>query len=116
MNRLSLYLLTVLFFSASLLAADLTPANLSGKWVFTHMILDGTYERKVNLPMEFAADGVVINYGKSGEEKSRASYRIQGGNILYKDKHGEQKWKVLEFNKQILHVNHSGALMYFKRQ
>jgi hypothetical protein len=79
------------------------------------MNLDGTGDRPVNRGMEFLSDGTIINYDAGGNEKSQATYTIQGNSILYKDTHGEQKWRVEKFNKNVLNVDNSGAKMFFKR-
>ena len=116
MKRYFLPLLIFLAASFALDAAELSPQSLSGKWLFTHMKLDGATERKVNRLMEFKSDGVVINYDAAGKESSRASYKISEGVIVYSDQRGDQKWKVKAFGKENLHVDNSGAEMFFKRQ
>ena len=116
MKKVLLPLFFCVVFPLWVMAADVTPQSLSGKWLFTHMKLDGTIERKVNRIMEFKSDGVVINYDAVGKESSRATYKIKEGLIVYSDQRGDQKWKVKKFSKEDLHVDHSGAEMFFKRQ
>ena len=60
------------FFPFVLFAAQLTTESLEGKWIFTHMILDGESRRTVNRTMEFLPDGKVVNYDKAGKEAGRA--------------------------------------------
>jgi hypothetical protein len=109
--------LIIIFFPAFVCAEELTHDALVGKWLFTHMILDGSSQRPVNQLMEFLPNGVVINYiDAAGDELSRGSYEVEPGKVIYVDKHGTQTWKVVEFNNTMLHVNNSGAEMFFDRQ
>ena len=110
------FALIFLLYPGFLPAADISVETLTGKWTFTHMLLDGETKRPVNLLMEFLADGQVINYDRAGKEKSRATYTVENAEILYSDKRGKQAWKVLEFDGQTLHVDHQGAEMFFERQ
>jgi len=97
-------------------ATELTISALSGKWEFTHMILDGERERRVNMLVEFLPDGSAISYDKSGKEKDRTTYLIKDGMILYNGKRGVEKWKVKSFQTDKLYVDHSGAEMFFERR
>lgn len=98
------------------IAAELSSDCLEGKWMFTHILMEGGQEMKVNRQMEFLSDGVVVNYDTAGNEKSRATYEIAGDRIIYIDGNGEQKWKVVSFEENVLHVDHRGAEMFFERQ
>lgn len=114
------YLFNVIFLflllSSNILADTLSASSISGKWMFTHMNLDGTGDRPVNRAMEFQSDGTIINYDAAGNRNGSATYTIQGDTIRYKDKHGEQKWRVKKFDGSDLQVDNSGAMMFFKRQ
>ena len=112
----ALFVLGALIMPALLFAAEVTEEALAGKWIFTHMILDGETNRPVNQVMEFLSDGIVVNYTAAGTEQSRASYELQPGVIVYSDTNGKQKWKLKEFDGKALHVNHMGADMFFKKQ
>ena len=96
-------------------AVDVTPDILVGKWKFTHMILDGQRNLKVNRLMEFRPDGKVVNYDNTGAEQSIATYRITDDAIIYSDKQGKQNWVIKKFDGSILHVNHKGADMFFEK-
>lgn len=96
-------------------AADLSSKTLSGKWTFTHMILDGEKKVPVNLGMEFLPSGELINYSQGGAEKSRANYVIDQGVIHYTDKRDPQRWEVKQFDGDTLIVDHKGAEMFFTR-
>lgn len=109
--------LAVLLFSSVCLAADLSNESLAGTWNFTHMVLDGDVDnpRPANVIMEFSADGQIVN--KYGQGKvTPAEYRIDGDTIIYSDKNGEQRWQVVEYSERKMHVNNSGAEMFFERQ
>ena len=97
-------------------AEELSGDSLAGKWMFTHMVLDGGSPRTVNQLMEFQSDGAIINYDPAGNEHSRASYTLQSGSIIYTDQRGEQTWKLVEYGGDSLHVDHRGAEMFFTRQ
>jgi hypothetical protein len=99
-----------------LFAAQPTTESLEGKWIFTHMILDGESERSVNRTMEFLSNGNVVNYDKAGNEESRASYVVKPSMIVYSDKKGDQNWKVIKYEGTSLQVNHLGADMFFEKQ
>jgi hypothetical protein len=66
--------------------------------------------------MEFLPDGEVINYDRSGNERSHATFTLNNGVILYVDNRGKQRWKVLDFTGDRLHVDHRGAEMFFERR
>ena len=109
--------LSVLLLNSVCLAADLSNESLAGTWNFTHMILDGDVDnpRPANVIMEFSADGQIVN--KYGQDKvTPAEYRIDGDTIIYSDKNGEQRWQVVEYSEGKMHVNNSGAEMFFERQ
>lgn len=95
--------------------ADLSSTSLSGKWTFTHMILDGEKKVPVNLGMEFLPSGEVVNYSRAGKEKNRGNYVIDQGLITYTDKRGPQRWEVKQFDGDTLIVDHEGAEMFFTR-
>ena len=98
------------------IAAELTTDSIEGKWMFTHILMDGTREMKVNRLMEFLTDGSIVNYDAVGNKKSHASFEISDDNIIYVDSKGKQKWKVISFEENVLHVDHRGAEMFFERQ
>ncbi len=93
---------------------DLSNNSLMGKWQFTRIVTE-EYETPVNMSMEFQLDGTVINYDLAGQELSRGSFQIEGGNIIYTDKNGTQNWKVKAITANSLHVDHLGAEMFFER-
>lgn len=98
------------------IATELSTGSIEGKWLFSHILMDGTREMKVNRLMEFLADGSVINYDAVGNKKSHATFEISGDNIIYFDSKGKQKWKVISFKESTLHVDHRGAEMFFERR
>lgn len=110
----SMFLLVL--FPLTSLSAQLTEDSLAGKWIFTHMILDGESERSVNRIMAFLPDGNIVNYDKSGKKESRASYAVEPNAIIYSDERGDQTWKVKTYDGNNLHVNHLGADMFFEKQ
>ncbi len=114
--RILLYIIFLFLVPVSVYGADLSSDSLTGKWNFTHMILDDESIRPVNRLMEFLPEGAIINYDQSGVENSRASYVIKPGVIIYTDKRGEQLWEVILFEEDKLHVNHYGADMFFEKQ
>ena len=110
-----LTLLTAFLIASPVFGLELTTDALVGKWNFTHMLLDGETNRQVNLAMEFLPNGEIVNFDKAGSEMSRASYAISDGLIVYTDKRGKQRWKIMKFDGKSLHVNHMGAEMFFKK-
>ena len=98
------------------IASGLSSESLEGKWIFTHILMEGSKEMKVNRQIEFLSDGLVVNYGVAGNEESRATYEVTGDRIIYIDGNGKQIWKVVSFKENALHVDHSGAEMFFERQ
>jgi hypothetical protein len=102
--------------TALCIAAELSSDSLEGKWMFTHILMEGSKEMKVNRQMEFLSDGMIVNYDAAGNEESRATYEITGDWIIYIDGNGKQKWKVVSFKENALHVDHRGAEMFFERQ
>jgi hypothetical protein len=109
--------LIIIFFPALVSADELTSDALVGNWLFTHMILDGESQRAVNMLMEFLPNGEVINYiDASGNELNRASYEITPESIIYTDENGVQTWQVVELSNNNLHVDNSGAEMFFTKQ
>lgn len=117
--RLLLFTLLVLMYGhvESIAAAELSADNLQGKWMFTHILIDdGARKMDVNRVMEFLPDGSVVNYDAAGNEKGRASFKISGNRIIYTDNNDNQKWEVLSFESDDLHVDQNGAQMFFKRQ
>ena len=109
-------LLAALIFATFVNAADLSNATISGKWTFTHMLLDGETEMAVNRAVEFTQNGEATWYDAAGNKNSMGSFSINDGNIDYQDDNGLQKWKVMEFSGEGLQVDHKGAVMFFKRQ
>jgi len=97
------------------MAAELSATSLEGTWIFTHIIMDGEREMKVNRKTQFLADGSLVNYDAAGNEKSRGTYEVTGDTIVYTDDQGIQNWKVLAFDENSLHVDHRGAEMFFER-
>ena len=112
-RRLILFVLTL---PLSAIAAELSADLLAGKWLFTHMLLDGSSERSVNRLMEFTTDGRIINFDAAGNESGTASYAIRNDSIIYSDERGQQTWQVKLFSGNDLQADHSGALMFFQRQ
>ena len=98
------------------IGAELSSDSLEGKWMFTHILMEGSKEMEVNRQMEFLSDGMIVNYDAAGNEESRATYEITGDWIIYIDGNGKQKWKVVSFKENALHVDHRGAEMFFERQ
>ena len=117
MRRSYIFSLLIFLFASICYGTDLTKGSLAGKWIFKYMILDGDIKNKspVNLTMEFLSDGQVINYSHAGE-KTFAKYKIDGSTIIYTDKRGKQNWKLKSFSGNKLHVDHSGAEMFFDRK
>lgn len=105
-----------MFLATFVSAGELSDDSLTGKWMFTHMILDGGNPRTVNKLVEFRSDGEIIYYDAAGNEQSRASYSVMPGSITYIDQRGKQTWKLIEYGGDSLHVDHRGAEMFFKRQ
>jgi hypothetical protein len=97
------------------MAKELSAESLAGDWVFMHIIMDGERQMTVNRKTQFIADGTVVNYDAAGSEKSRGSFKLEGGTIVYTDEKGKQNWKVISFDSDSLHVNHRGAEMFFER-
>ena len=97
-------------------ADELSAESLYGKWLYTHILMEGGREISVNLSTTFSDDGTVVFYDPNGQERGHGTFTIQGGTILYKDDKGPQPWKVLSLEKDTLHVDHRGAEMFFKRQ
>lgn len=110
------FLLVTFVYAAALHAADLSNTTISGKWVFTHMLLDGETRMDVNRLVEFTQSGEAVWYDAAGIEKSMGNYTINAGVIDYVDTNGSQNWKVVEFREGTLHVDHKGAEMFFQRQ
>jgi hypothetical protein len=114
-----LWVISALLFSNVSLAEqayELTAESLYGKWLFTHILMDGDREMPVNRPIEFFEDGTVVNYDMQGNEKTRGTFRIEQDTILYEDDNGPQAWKLVSLDEHVLHVDHMGAEMFFNRQ
>jgi hypothetical protein len=112
-----IFFLVLAFSSVSIgTAAEISADAIEGKWMFTHMVLDGEREMKVNRLIEFLPDGSAISYDAAGNKKSQATYTISGDNIIYVDSKGKQNWKIIAFDKDSLHVDHRGAEMFFDKQ
>ena len=97
-------------------ASDLTRQSLQGKWIFTHILMDGSRQMEVNNLTEFSPNGVAIFYDSVGTERSRGSYEVAPNSIIYTDSKGKQVWKLISFEGGRLHVDHRGAEMFFERQ
>jgi hypothetical protein len=117
-NSAAIWVALVLILSApfSARAADMTQASIQGKWMFTHILMDGTQEMQVNNPTEFLADGSAVFYDSAGNERSRGTYQVFGDKIVYADAKGKQVWKLVSFEAGKLHVDHRGAEMFFQRR
>ena len=111
---LTLWLMVLTPFAA--LAGEWTADSLSGKWTFTHILMDGTREMKVNNLTKFLPDGSTIFYDSAGNERSRGTYSVSASAIVYTDDKGEQVWKLVSFGDGKLHVDHRGAEMFFERR
>jgi hypothetical protein len=117
----TMWLSLILAFTAgtNIMAGEGAPDTLVGKWLFTHIVMDGGDNKmEVNRTMEFVADGTVINYHdpEGQHEASRGTYELTTDTILYRDGNGEQKWKIIEFEEKTLHVDQHGAEMFFLKQ
>jgi len=115
----SLMLFMVLGLSAPATAAadGISADALSGRWLFTDLVMDqGGRKMAINQPVEFMADGAVVWYDAAGNAKNRGSFEISAGTINYSDEKGKQKWKVVSFDSDKMHVDHRGAQMYFERR
>jgi hypothetical protein len=95
---------------------ELTSEALEGKWLYTHIILEGGREISVNYIVEFGADGTAVYYDSAGLEKDRGTYRVGADAIIYSDRNGEQTWKLVLLSDGKLQVDHRGAGMFFERQ
>lgn len=116
LQRLILTVLIAFVPAIPAIAAELTADSLQGKWMFTHILMEENREIKVNRVMEFLPDGTIVNYDPLGNEAGRATYEIAGDRILYEDSNGKQKWQLISFQENALHVDHRGAEMFFERQ
>ena len=97
-------------------SAELTSESIQGNWMFTHILMDGTREMKVNNLTEFLPAGSAIFYDSAGQERSRGTYEVAENAIVYTDDKGQQVWKLVSFEEIKLHVDHKGAEMFFERQ
>ena len=97
-------------------AEELSAEALHGKWLYTHILMDGTREIQVNYLTEFFPDGSVAYFDGAGVEKDRGRYVVSGDAIIYTDEKGEQVWKLVSLSEGKLHVDHRGAEMFFERQ
>lgn len=107
--------LALAIFASPCMATELSARSLEGTWMFTHIIMDGEREVKVNRKMQFFADGSLVNYDVAGNKKTQGTYEVTGNTIIYMDDNGKQNWKVLAFDENSLHVDHGGAEMFFER-
>lgn len=113
----SIFVATLLVTIASTCAAQqFSREDVVGNWTWTHMILEDGPEYKINETVEFQADGTYIQYDMTGGVRVRANWEISGDMLVYNDKRGEQKWKLVSFEKTKLHFDHAGAEMFFERQ
>ena len=109
-------LFALVMLTSPVMAAELSASSLEGKWLFTHIIMDGEREKQINRQTRFFADGSLVYYDAAGNEKTRGSFEVNSNTIVYTDEKGIQNWKVLSFDDNSLHVDHRGAEMFFERQ
>ena len=107
---------TFALFSSTVIADSLSQEAIQGKWRFTHIVMDGDREVKVNQTVDFRTDGSAVYYGAGGNESARGSYVVESDAIRYTDNKGEQVWKLLSFEDGRLHVDHRGAHMFFEKE
>lgn len=96
-------------------AENLTDSAIVGKWLFTHIVMEGGREIKVNQTADFATDGTVVFFLSNGNEFGHGTYSVQPSALTYADKNGEQVWKLVSLENGILHVDHRGAEMFFEK-
>jgi hypothetical protein len=63
------------------MATELSARSLEGAWMFTHIIMDGEREVKVNRKMQFFGDGSLVNYDVAGNKKSPGTCEVTGNTI-----------------------------------
>jgi len=97
-------------------ADDFTRENIAGTWTFTHMLIDGGSEYKLNEKVVFGTDGSYQQYLPSGDLRGSATWEISGDTLIYNDDRGKQKWKLVSFEDGKLHVDHRGGEMFFERR
>ena len=97
-------------------SAELTAESIQGKWMYTHILMDGAREMKVTMLTEFLPTGSAVYYDSAGNERGRGTYEVSENGIIYTDKKGEQVWKLVSFENDKLHVDHKGAEMFFERR
>jgi hypothetical protein len=97
------------------MATELSATSLEGTWMFTHIMMDGERDMKVNRKTQFLADRSLVHCDAAGNEKARGTYEVTGDTIVYTDDKGKQNRKVLAFDGNSLHVDHRGAEMFFER-
>ena len=116
--RIPVYVALALLLTAPLTgnSAELTSESIQGKWLFTHILMDGTRDMKVNNLTEFLPAGSAIFYDSAGQEQSRGTYEVSENAVIYNDDKGQQVWKLVSFEENKLHVDHKGAEMFFERQ
>lgn len=119
MNKIFSVFFACLFILAASagMANELSENKVIGTWTFTHLIMDGGKEMKVNEKVVFGADGSYTQYhALSGEPRGTATWAISGNTIKYADDNGEQDWKLVSVDDEQLRVDHRGAEMVFERQ
>lgn len=116
LNRATLIFLFFFLSYTQAQAEDLTKSAIEGKWLFTHIVMEGGREIQVNQTADFSSDGTVVYYGAGGNEFSRGTYSVKPDAITYSDTRGEQEWKLVSLQDGKLHVDHRGAEMFFEKQ
>lgn len=97
-------------------AEEFSRQNVAGNWTWTHMILDGEQEYKIDNQVELQADGTYVQYDRAGGIRVRATWEISGNTLVYNDEKGEQQWELVAFEDGRLHFDHAGAEMFFVRR
>ena len=118
MKLISSVLVSGLFMmiASTCLADEFIKENVTGTWLFTHMIMDGGSEVKLNEKVVFGDDGSYTQYLPTGDLRGRGTWEISGDTLNYNDQRGKQKWKLVSFEDGKLHVDHKGGEMFFERQ
>ena len=104
-----------IIFPVSAFAANLTVDAITGKWLFTRIVMEDR-EIPVNRFVEFRPDGTAVMYVSKGVNETDASFRIEENTIIYTDGKGAQNWVVVALEENVLHVDHQGAQMFFEKQ
>lgn len=104
-------------FAVNVWAAELSMANLTGKWEFLHWAESEAPQEThaVGVVMDFQPDGIVVSEvaGKGVSE----GYSINGDKIIYSGKRGEQVWELVSFTPgESLVVSNAGTIMTFRKK